>query len=110
MLARGLCRSCYDAQPDQLKRRVFYNTRAQGRVTNYKDTPEFKEYVRAYKQTDAYKKWKAEYMRQYWLENPEAYERMLAKERENYQKNKERFKAQWREYYYRKKRGVQNDS
>lgn len=58
MLAKGLCRKCYDALPSQIARRTRDMSIRSGRkLITYKDTPEFKAYIKRYKETEEYKEY-----------------------------------------------------
>ena len=137
-VAKGLCQSCYDAQPHVKARRVE-RARMARRFSNYKNTPEFRAYVAKYKETEEYKRWKldyinewkrqqkaarrerlvprpatpeqkalkAEYMRNYYKNNPEQYQKMRERQAQYRERNREKIRAQQRALYWAKKTSSQ---
>lgn len=86
MLAFGLCRKCYDATPEQKARRKEYlkqhpdvyftaaqNEKLKKYYSSYRNSIEFKEYVKKFKETKEYKEWKNARNRFRWLTKDEVY-------------------------------------
>lgn len=126
-LAKGLCRACFDALPEQIARRaklmkspeavrkLKLNTAKKALkkwyTADFKDTPQYREYLKNYIHSPEYKAWKASQRAVYLKlrERITRYSKPGAVTRGKKRTTEEQ-RAIMREYYHRKKRGEVYDN